>query len=396
MPYDMDFHNLGNVTVAIGSVSNTIVNPFEQLINNIQQYWDVVNGDNRNVATSGNVIGLLQEVELLKELVQNGHTVGDRTHYVSNRMAKYTETIIMTMQAAGFDFTGATSAADMIPAFQRWQAIAEAGNLLSGALTADQSIQAMIETDYIERGNDVIFEDMAGLKESLNQTSLALELLTDIQNLHNQVQPQKLDLDNWLATNYPGRWGGTWEGFINSADQADITRIYEEALGYVGVEPSWKGLNDGEYSLDEMWDMLEEYRKRTDDIITELGALRGDEELDPDSLEGKLKDIFASLPSERGPMWTPESDAPPPEGTVAAWLIDGMNKYDETGDDAEDRGIYHTAIAEAMTAASNLNDEQKSDLKRVMFVFEEFYKSASAIMSRVTQLLEKMAQNISR
>ena len=50
----------------------------------------------------------------------------------------------------------------------------------------------------------------------------------------------------------------------------------------------------------------------------------------------------------------------------------------------------------ATTAASNLNDEQKEDLRRLMHLFEEFYKAASAILLKNQQLMEKVAKNISR
>ena len=49
-----------------------------------------------------------------------------------------------------------------------------------------------------------------------------------------------------------------------------------------------------------------------------------------------------------------------------------------------------------MLAASNLNDEQKEDLRRLLFLFEEFYKSASALLAKITQLIEKIGQNIAR
>lgn len=50
----------------------------------------------------------------------------------------------------------------------------------------------------------------------------------------------------------------------------------------------------------------------------------------------------------------------------------------------------------AITAAESLNDQQKEETRRFLFLFEEFYKSASAILTKLTQLIEKMAQNINR
>ena len=54
------------------------------------------------------------------------------------------------------------------------------------------------------------------------------------------------------------------------------------------------------------------------------------------------------------------------------------------------------ALTFAITAGQGLNDTQKADVQNYLFVFEEFYKSASAILQSITQMIEKMAQNISR
>ena len=56
--------------------------------------------------------------------------------------------------------------------------------------------------------------------------------------------------------------------------------------------------------------------------------------------------------------------------------------------------IVGDADVAAMTQA--LIDVQKEDVRNFLFVFEEFYKSASAILQRISQMIEKMAQNISR
>ncbi|MCB1213597.1 MAG: hypothetical protein KDK40_04785, partial [Chlamydiia bacterium] len=77
------------------------------------------------------------------------------------------------------------------------------------------------------------------------------------------------------------------------------------------------------------------------------------------------------------------------------WLIDNRNAaFGDTG--ADQTGKFQENVTNALTAASNLNDTQKETFRRYMFVFEEYYKSASAILNAINQLLSKMAQNISR
>lgn len=57
---------------------------------------------------------------------------------------------------------------------------------------------------------------------------------------------------------------------------------------------------------------------------------------------------------------------------------------------------YQRNLDRAVVAAQSLNDTEKEELRRRFFEFEEFYKSASAMMAKITQILEKIAQNISR
>jgi hypothetical protein len=54
------------------------------------------------------------------------------------------------------------------------------------------------------------------------------------------------------------------------------------------------------------------------------------------------------------------------------------------------------SITTAITAGENLNDTQKEKVRRFMFVFEEYYKSASAILTKITQIIQRMAQGINR
>ncbi|MGA8164356.1 MAG: hypothetical protein WB791_04935 [Waddliaceae bacterium] len=59
-------------------------------------------------------------------------------------------------------------------------------------------------------------------------------------------------------------------------------------------------------------------------------------------------------------------------------------------------GLIQRNINAAITAGQSLNDSQKSEVRRYLFVFEEYYKSASAILNKLTQILERIAQGIAR
>jgi hypothetical protein len=48
----------------------------------------------------------------------------------------------------------------------------------------------------------------------------------------------------------------------------------------------------------------------------------------------------------------------------------------------------------AITSAQGLNDTQTEQVRQYMFIFEEYYKSASALLNAITQIIQKFAQGI--
>ena len=79
---------------------------------------------------------------------------------------------------------------------------------------------------------------------------------------------------------------------------------------------------------------------------------------------------------------------------LVRWIIDNYDK--RQGVDANLGGAAQQNVTFAITSAQSLNDTQKEDVRRFLFVFEEYYKSASAMLQAITQIIQKMAQGISK
>ncbi|MEX1012457.1 MAG: hypothetical protein WDZ27_02050 [Waddliaceae bacterium] len=79
------------------------------------------------------------------------------------------------------------------------------------------------------------------------------------------------------------------------------------------------------------------------------------------------------------------------ENALRVWISD---RYNQT--DSESAGLIQRNITNAIVAAESLNDSQKSEVRRFLYVFEEYYKSSAAILQKITQLIERIAQGISR
>jgi hypothetical protein len=92
----------------------------------------------------------------------------------------------------------------------------------------------------------------------------------------------------------------------------------------------------------------------------------------------------------------------PPSGVNAqdaqglfAWLMDNPDsKGAISGINGDTAGDIQDALNKGTVAGQALNDTQKENVRNFLFVFEEFYKSASAILQRISQIIEKMATNI--
>lgn len=73
------------------------------------------------------------------------------------------------------------------------------------------------------------------------------------------------------------------------------------------------------------------------------------------------------------------------------WVIDGLGDKNSSFS-----GKIQENLDTAIAAGESLNDQQKEETRRFLFLFEEFYKSASAILTKITELIQKMAQNINK
>lgn len=81
-------------------------------------------------------------------------------------------------------------------------------------------------------------------------------------------------------------------------------------------------------------------------------------------------------------------------GSLRNWIMDNYQSLNTT--DATKAGAYQQNITAAITSAQATNDQQKETVRNNLFLFEEFYKSASTVLTQLNQIITKMAQNVGR
>lgn len=118
----------------------------------------------------------------------------------------------------------------------------------------------------------------------------------------------------------------------------------------------------------------------------------GDE--DPNSLVGRLRLVYKNIQSSFGSF----SAGDPLTGKVLSgfsnWLLDKYGK--RTGADSLQAGVIQQNITTAIVAGQSLNDEQKAEVKRYLNIFEEYYKSATSILTKLSDMIERIAQQAAR
>lgn len=332
-------------------------------------------------------------------------------------MAQGLDKLIRALRAAGWDpigepsgipnaataianITGATTSSiyGIASVIERAISAAAQAHLIgSAALTDSMSIQQVLMVDYVSRGNEILFAEMQKLRDAIDLNQSALSYLNSLQDLMNQKDPQKfimqLQLLNGVNVN-PQNPQGVFDTFEKQTyDQSlgTLTRIQNSAalqayfnnLATGASIPASAQLAVGVFdNLASAGNVVASYS--VTQIIANLNYLASNINGQAANASGglvmalnKIKADFSSLTS------TPTAAAT----ALRDWIQDTQ---------AGDAGVFQRNLSNGIVSSQSFNDTQREKLREVMFVFEEFYKSATGLLSRLTQLLEKMADGIAR
>jgi len=288
------------------------------------------------------------------------------------------------------------------------------------------SLQAFTELIYVRTGNEVFSDKLDELEEALTTTKDVLAFLADAQFLHNQVTTFEKAGNSALQDASVA----SEEGFVRSYQDLANARYLDSRIIPVPTSALLSGvatsLNSGGRTSGLTRALAEFFRiktglseaKRTLAILTFSGNSMPDpSSIDESTLFAKVSKMLSNFDTtlefaakiKAGSFPLGGIDVTLADGTV--WNTTAQNfatstialylwLMDEQGDTTPipglDEGGIQRNLAVATTAAQNLNDTQKEEVRRFLLVFEEYYKSASAILNKITQIIEKIAQGISR
>ncbi len=150
-------------------------------------------------------------------------------------------------------------------------------------------------------------------------------------------------------------------------------------------------------------DLLEQRQKLLDQITfletvtPKITNANGDLTFDPNSLLVKLRNVIDDMNNTLSANGVPLTQTSPDNVKMTAfvnWILDNYDKTDDAS--TSKQGEIQQTITFAITAAQSSNDSQKTKVQQFMFIFEEYYKSAAAILTKITEIIEKIAQGIAR
>ncbi len=239
----------------------------------------------------------------------------------------------------------------------------QSGIVIDGINVDDHSLQAMIELIYIDAGNEIMVSNMVNLDRALDASKQSIDILQQLQVVKNQLTVTSRQ--------------GPFEFDAGGDDEDALDEFNEAASDYFGTPLTPEVTGD----IGQAWETIEQITPQLDDLLAYL------EESTPEADRQNPNSLYQRL-------LTVKNELPASEGDVEAWILDNYDKY--ASEDSSTAGALQKNITFAMNAAQSYNDSQKEAVNRYLFVFEEYYKSAGAILQKINEIITHMAQNVAR
>lgn len=354
----------------------------------------------------------------------NDMTQPQVTYYMTLAMGTTLDAVVKSLKAAGF-----TTTSYDLSALQTWQSLAGFGieSLIQAAVNAGgssstRSLQSMVELEYVTQANEVIFGNLSSLQTALSNTSSILGLLQIMQNIQNRITVSKpisgafSTFSKYFANRLqaatislgtpgvpkpvsqlsPQIYADIYK---TAANQYFGTPIVQTTLSrgtttfsIVGINPiSFQPITVATYhpSADEV-NTANQIISAKQTLLKQIAKLEALNPAASRSVPNTLAFALNTLVTAINTTFAGLSLGSPAinkASAISAWIIDGRS-------DVTNTGKIQSNITQAISSAQSLNDTQKQNVSQYMFLFEEFYKSASAILTQITQIIQKMAQGI--
>ncbi len=437
----------------VASQFQQAMQPFIDQYNIIQQ--GVANSNGAPIAPPTD-----QQIEAMKEGVANlinlGTFGGSTTDFLDVEMATQADLLIKTLQASGmvinyppnFGVSGSGNTSTVTPllpfqitfdanAAAAWQDLALESPIIQQVLSNSQvagsygnrTLQALVELVYVKTGNQTISDSLSSLQSALTGTTDAVNTLTSLQNLHNKITtvgPKdflKTQLSGQLAATgssaatdfingYPGIASSFFGHTLNPVLSDDIIADFDKN----GTQFDNVHFNPGPNYLATA-DQLIQLRDKLNLQISALSKTTpripdpshpGQTMEDPSTLLGHIRTVYNDIVNHIGQETVTQlndlNSATDQEAfyqKFKRWVLDDYDLGTGStllGNNAPSNniGTIQQDLTNAITAAQALNSTQQDRVNRYLFVFQQYYQSASSMLTAINTLINKISDQISR
>lgn len=321
------------------------------------------------------------------------------------------------------------------------------------------SLQAFIELVYVQAANDVLLTNLAALHSALSTTNATMQALTALQNLHNDISVKSVGTFNFnyataadknafiqgyksAASSFFGKPVQVQVSLPRGVTMASAARqaVAIEAqlstqiiplltsttppssatdpnsllslLKVVLADLKGVGLQSVAFDLETALDLKNQAIVHNNQAANQAynTALQQWLQL-PASTRATTPQPVPPVPVDQihvglASMEDPSLIAPALMAALQSnftvytnglystaftkWVIDNNNATS-----ISTAGKYQQDLINAMTAGETLNTTQTESVRNYLFLFEEYYKSATAILQQMTQIIQQIAQNLS-
>ena len=283
--------------------------------------------------------------------------------------------------------------------------------ILGNAYSHSDSIQQILMTDYVIAGNAMLYTEMSSLQGAINTNQTALSYLNSLQDLMNQKTPQDFIMQlQTLSSSNP-----QYQQFESSTFNQTLSNIPNfsstDVANYVALVSS--GITTGTYPSNALFtgDSTQANPSANPPVYYVQGLSAGSF-VDLSKLgttmtgafSATIDQVISNLTYLQNQISSAGADGTPLSQQIGVVLSDfqalktsGASLTTWVADfTTSNQGTYQTHLNNSIVASQSLNDTEREKLQEVMFVYQEFYQSASSMLSDIHQLLQTMAQNVGR
>jgi hypothetical protein len=432
--YDLTIQDVGTAYFAPDTTPTAVSDAYNTQIQNLINAYNTYITDSQN-GTTPDFSTLYSDIysarQSLINMAQDGVALGatvasppgsslnvgvNGTGYLNQQMAQALNTLLQTLDIAGLNQSPSTiSASQQQAAVGSWLDLSTAGlaNYLSQASVAaqsGQSIQAMIDLEYVQAGNELISNQLGGLETALNYTQSAVNILTTLQNIMNAASTGTLtytdlsgantyQLNPALPSSRQPSPGDPVGGALNTTNDIDNT-------GNIGNDYVSNYQVAGASAFNSPLPVVSKATTAQAEEFANLASATGplyhliSELLPQYGITTDVADTFGlttgSIPSAlngtlAGTLFQVYYDMNHGAGgNVNNWIMDHMGAGSDYN--LALQGDYSVNLTTAQTSAESLNSQQSQNVQQTLFLFQEFYQSGSGMLTQINQIIQAMAQ----